>query len=206
MRNYRAEAAFFLGALALTSLACGLSGQILTPEEATRQAEEEAAANVIVYENPVDGLQPGDKATVVGRSLLVNMYAAPGGKISGGEQKGGEATVLEAALMEGEVWYKIEAPGGTWWVKTEALEPIEGAIEDEDRIKAGDTVFLIGKRYIVDMYKSPGGFIGAGQERGVEVTVVATALHDDALWYLIEAPTGQGWVPEDNIALEAPAE
>jgi hypothetical protein len=44
----------------------------------------------------------------------------------------------------------------------------------------------------------------AGQERGVEVTIIEIAEHEGEWWYKIDAPTGEGWVPAENITADAP--
>ena len=76
-------------------------------------------------------------------------------------------------------------------------ETIEGYME-------GDIVYLTG-RYLVSLMDGPGSNkMIAGQERGVEVTIVGAAVVDGVIWYQIDAPTGSGWVPEDNLTTEAP--
>jgi len=69
---------------------------------------------------------------------------------------------------------------------------------------AGDTVYLTG-RYLISMMDAPGSNkMIAGQERGVAVTIINSATVDGVIWYQIDAPTGQGWVPESNLTTEAP--
>ena len=75
----------------------------------------------------------------------------------------------------------------------------------QEGLQPGDTVYLTNKSLLVSLMSEPGGNrMIAGQERGVEVKIVQVANVEGVLWYLIDAPTGQGWVPEDNITTEAP--
>jgi len=75
----------------------------------------------------------------------------------------------------------------------------------ENSIEAGTVVYLTGRGYLINIVDSPGSFhMIAGQERGVEVTILDSSLYKDEIWYLILAPTGQGWVPEENVTTEEP--
>jgi len=79
----------------------------------------------------------------------------------------------------------------------EAAEAVEGFGE-------GDTVYLTGK-FLVSLMDAPGSKkMIAGQERGMAVTIISSAMVDGVIWYQIDAPTGIGWVPEDNLTTEAP--
>ena len=71
--------------------------------------------------------------------------------------------------------------------------------------QVGYTVYLIGTGLLIKLVAEPGatGMI-ANQERGAEVTIIEVTEHEGELWYKIDAPTGQGWVPAENITLEAP--
>ena len=69
----------------------------------------------------------------------------------------------------------------------------------------GDTVYLTNKSLLVSLMDGPGSNkMIAGQERGAQVTILQASTVDGVTWYFIDAPTGQGWVPEDNITTEAP--
>ena len=69
----------------------------------------------------------------------------------------------------------------------------------------GDTVYLSGKGYLIRLVDKPGGSrMIAGQEKGVEVQIVNMTQFEDDTWYLVDAPTGEGWVPSENISIEKP--
>ncbi len=191
-----------IGLLVLASLACKQAGEVLTPAEATARAEEAAQAGFTSSGAAADGeFQAGDTATLIGRSFLVNLYDAPKGKISAGQERGTAVTVLESTSHEGEVWYKIEAPTGEGWVSADNLEPVEEEISGP---QPGDEVYLAGKSYLVNFLDQPGGKMIAGQERGVAITILEVAQYEGDIWYKISAPTGEGWVPSENISTEAP--
>jgi hypothetical protein len=192
------------GLLILASLACAQAGEILTPDEATARAQE-AIQPVVSGSSSVSGgaFEAGATATLVGRSLLVNLFDAPGGKISAGQERGATVTVLEASMLGDVVWYKISAPTGEGWVPEENLEPAAGT-EAIEGPQPGDGVYLQGRSFLVNLLDEPGGKIVAGQERGMAVTILQVAEVDGTVWYKIDAPTGQGWVPAENITTEEP--
>ena len=77
--------------------------------------------------------------------------------------------------------------------------------ELQEGFQVGDIVYLTNKSFLVNMMSEPGGNrMIAVQERGVLVDILQAATVDGELWYFINAPTGQGWVPEANITDEAP--
>ncbi|HSG68266.1 MAG TPA: hypothetical protein VK994_06130, partial [Bacteroidales bacterium] len=77
--------------------------------------------------------------------------------------------------------------------------------ELQEGFQVGDVVYLTNKSFLVNMMSEPGGNrMIAVQERGVLVDILQAATVDGELWYFINAPTGQGWVPEANITDEAP--
>ena len=79
------------------------------------------------------------------------------------------------------------------------------SIVAEDSIPTGSTVYLIGRSYLINLVETPGSLrMIAGQERGVSVEILDSTLHEDEIWYLIDAPTGTGWVREENVSTEAP--
>ena len=63
-----------------------------------------------------EGPQPGDGVYLVGKSYLVNFLDAPGGKIIAGQERGAAVTIMEVAQVEGDTWYKVDAPAGQGWV------------------------------------------------------------------------------------------
>ena len=177
----------------------------MTPAEATVRAQE--GLQPVTTGGSVEGsaFQAGDTATLTGRSFLVNLFDQPGGKISAGQERGSTVTVLESALQGEDTWYHIEAPTGEGWVKSDNLEPIEGAgTETIEGPQPGDEAYLAGTSFLVNFLDAPDGRIIAGQERGVAITILEVTQLDGVAWYHIEAPTGQGWVPAENITTEAP--
>lgn len=79
----------------------------------------------------------------------------------------------------------------------EEIEAVEGFGE-------GDTVYLTG-RYLINLMDAPGGNIIGAQERGVAVIILAAATAGDGeVWYQVDAPAGNYWVPEANLTTEAP--
>ncbi len=193
-----------IGLLVLAGLACAQAGEILEPAEATARAVEADQAG---FESSgaveTSEFEAGDTASLVGRSFLVNLYSEPGGKILAGQERGTAVTVLETFMFQDRLWYRIDAPTGEGWVPGEALE----AIEEEaplDGPQPGDEVYLAGKSYLVNFLDKPGGLMITGQERGAAVTILELAQHEDDTWYKIDAPAGQGWVPSENITIEAP--
>lgn len=195
--------------LIAASLACAQAGEVMTPQEATARAEE-ALSRPDREGSTAGEFQPGDTAALTGRSFLVNIMDTPAGRISAGQERGAVVTVLQATEVEGDIWYQIEAPTGSGWVRYDSLEAVEGeeaGPDDEEAagaIPAGETVTLSGRSFLVNLYDEPGGRISAGQERGATVTVLGSTTYEGVVWYQIDAPTGQGWVPEENISTEAP--
>ena len=75
----------------------------------------------------------------------------------------------------------------------------------ENSIPTGTTVYLTGRTYLINIFDAPGSLkMVAGQERGVAVVILDSTLLKDEIWYLIDAPTGQGWVHEENLTTEKP--
>ncbi len=206
---------FFIVLLAFVGLACEKSGRILTPEEATAEAEEG------VFRPDEEGgsatgaeFAPGSNASIVGSGFLINLVDVPGGRIAGSQARGSTVEVIESAEFEGEIWYHVDSETGEGWLRAENLEAIEsesgveGEVEGEEAaagLGEGDSVYLVSNGFLVNLLREPNGTIIAVQERGVEVTIVDVFEADDgALWYLIDAPTGEGWVPAENISVDAP--
>jgi hypothetical protein len=205
----------FIGLLVIASLACEQAGDILTPEEATARAQEG------VFRPGVDGgsaagaqFEPGDSAHIIGTGFLINLQDVPGGRLVGSQSRGSTVEILESSEFEGEVWYHVDSETGEGWLRAENLEPIEGETvegggEEEGAAAegpgAGDTVYLVSTGFLVNLLEEPGGRLVAVQERGVAVTIEEVFEDDNgSLWYLIDAPTGEGWISADNISVEAP--
>jgi hypothetical protein len=205
----------FIGLLILVSLACEQSGEILSPEEATARAQEGVFQPSDDRETATGAqFEPGDPANVIGSGFLINLLDVPGGRIAGSQSRGSTVEILESADFEGEIWYHVDSETGDGWLRATNLEPVEGeteeAGEDEEAPTLagpieGDTVYLVSSGFLVNLLAEPGGRVQAVQERGVAVTILQRfEAEEGVFWYLIDAPTGQGWVSEDNISLEAP--
>lgn len=204
---------FFIVMLVFVGLACQQSGEILSEEDATARAEEgifrpESGGSTVGAE-----LEIGSSATVVGSGFLINLLDVPGGTIAGSQSRGSTVVILSSAEYEGEVWYEVDSETGDGWLKAASLEPIaeEGSTAEGEGGSepsgpgAGDTVYLISNGFLVNLLKEPNGQIQAVQERGVEVIIEDVFVtDDDETWYLISAPTGEGWVSIENISEEAP--
>ncbi len=203
---------FFIAILVFVGLACQQAGDILTEEEATARAEEGIF-------RPGEGgsaagaqFESGSMVTVIGSGFLINLVDVPGGRIAGSQSRGSTVTVIESAEFEGEIWYHVDSETGDGWIKAENLEaqePEEGEEGSESGSTVsgpavGDTAFLVSNGFLVNLLKEPNGQIQAVQERGVEVTIQDVFETDGEVWYLISAPTGEGWVSSVNISEEAP--
>ncbi|UCG24072.1 MAG: hypothetical protein JSW55_18395 [Chloroflexota bacterium] len=203
-----------IGSLLLAVLACAQAGEIIAPEEATRRAEEEQSD---VFTTGNGGaiedaeLQPGDQGELVGSNFIINFFERPGGRIIAGQERGAIVTVLEAADDGERIWYKIEAPTGEGWVTENSIEKVAGDSAEEDGSggeisgpQPGDTVYLTGTGFIINLLKEPNGLINAGQNRGAEVVIQEVFEQDGEVWYLVDAEGGDGWIPAENISTEAP--
>lgn len=211
----------FIGLLVLVSLACAQSGDILSSEEATARAQEGVFQPGDGGESAADAqFELGDSANVTGSGFLINLLDVPGGRIAGSQSRGSTVEILESADFEGEIWYHVDSETGDGWLRATNLEPVEGEAEEEGEAgeeevvgedatlagpTEGDTVYLVSTGFLVNLLSEPGGRLQAVQERGVAVIILQRFEAEDGIfWYNIDAPTGQGWVSEDNISLEAP--
>ena len=200
-----------VGVIILAGVACQ-TGEVITPEEATARAKESRAVVVKKTATPGgksttggDVIPSGSKATLVGKAYLINIYKEAGStRILTQQEKGVEVEVQDVTEVDGETWYLIKAPAGQGWVKAENLS-IPKKSEAAEGPQVGDTVYLAGKSYLINLYKEPGSNrIIAQQERGVAVEIKDIADHEGETWYLIDAPTGLGWVKGENITTEKP--
>jgi len=199
------------GFILLAGIACE-KGEVITPAEATARAKQSRAVVVKKTATPggktdegSDVIASGAKATLVGKAYLVNIYKEAGStRILTQQEKGVEVEVQDVTSVDGETWYLIKAPAGQGWVKAENLE-VKESKSDSSGPQAGDTVYLAGKAYLVNLYKEPGELrIIAQQERGAAVEIKDVTEVDGETWYLIDAPTGMGWVKAENITTEKP--
>ncbi len=195
-----------IGTLLLAGLACQ-TGQILTPEEATARALATAEAPVgtpVTIASSTE-FQAGQVVEFSSKEFLVPIYEKPGDTSAFYfATRGDEATIVKSQQYEGETWYFVKSVGVEGWVPGNELKARQGEAAGEGP-QPGDTAYLTGKGYLINLMESAGSKrIVAGQERGVEVTILEIVRVEDTLWYKIEAPTGVGWVPKENITSEAP--
>ncbi len=197
------------GLLLVTSAAC-VKGEVITPAEATARAKAARSVKVKKTATPggktesgADVIPNGTKAVLVGKAYLINIYKEPGStRIHVQQEKGVEVTVQDATTVDGETWYLIDAPAGQGWVKAENLEI---QTEEASGFKSGDTAYLAGKSYLINLYQEPDGKrIIAQQERGAQVEIKDVHQADGETWYLVDAPTGLGWVRAENVTAEKP--
>ncbi len=108
------------------------------------------------------------------------------------------ASIL-ACKQSGDILTEAEAT-------TRALPTITPtAVVAEDSLPPGTVAYLGGQGYLISLVDAPGSLrMIAGQERGVEITVIQSSLHEGEIWYLVDAPTGEGWIPEENLTTEKP--
>jgi hypothetical protein len=195
-----------IGLLVLASLACSQAGEILSPEEATAQAIEASKPKVVVTADVVGGadFEPGDEIEFVGAGYLVPLRKNPGDRSAYSHAGRGDlGVVLGSQVVDGEIWYQVDGPSGEGWVQAKDLEAVEGEAATEG-FQTGDEVYLVGKGYLINILNEPGGRLVANQERGVAATVLASADYEGEIWYLIDAPTGEGWVKTENLTTEEP--
>lgn len=108
------------------------------------------------------------------------------------------ASIL-ACQQSGDIITEAEATARAMPTSTPTSIVAEGSLE------SGTVAYLTGKSYLINLVDAPGSFhMIAGQERGVEVIVIQSTLHKDKIWYLVDAPTGEGWLPEENLTTEKP--
>ncbi|MFZ0548119.1 MAG: hypothetical protein WAM60_21920 [Candidatus Promineifilaceae bacterium] len=182
----------------------------MSPEEATARAQEGVFRPSDNGGGSAAGAEyaVGDSANVVGSGFLINLLDVPGGRIAGSQSRGSTVEILESTEYEGTIWYHVDSETGDGWLKAENLEPAETEAVEESAPTGpgtGDTVYLVSNGFLINLLDEPNGRLIAVQERGVAVTIEDVFTADDgSTWYLINAPTGEGWIPTDNISEEAP--
>lgn len=219
-----------IAALVLASLACNQAGQIMTPEEATAVARGEpvdgSSQGGATSSGSGEGMfAVGQDVQFVGTGFLIPIMKNPGDRMAySNAARGQTATVVGSQeLDDGSIWYQIESSAGDGWVAAASLAAVEGEVapaaeetgaenaEGEAAAPAGDTyevgstVYLTGTAFLLNLYDAPGSkTIRANQQRGEPVVVLEVTDVDGVAWYKIDAPTGEGWVPEENLTAEAP--
>lgn len=202
-RNVWLAGILFLGLWLLPSLACSQAGEILPPEEATVRARQAVAPTTTKPAAAQAEFQVDDTVEFAGAGFLVPLYKEIGDKSAFSHAGRGETgTVLGSREVDGVIWYLVDGPSGEGWVPAESLKAME---EKAPAVQVGDVVYLTGKGYLINLVDEPGSMhMIAGQERGREVLIVKIAEHEGKTWYKIDAPTGEGWVPAENITTEQP--
>lgn len=189
----------------LVSLACTQSGEILSPAEATQRvrATEDAKIQEIAGQAEEAELYNGDSFVFAGSGSLISLYSEPGARSAFSHaSQGEEGVVISSKSVDGDIWYLVEGGAGKGWVPEENVKALEGGTED---LFLGQDVYLVGKGYLINIVDEPGGLtIVTNQQRGEKVSVLKKVVEDGKVWYLIDAPAGEGWVPEDNLSLEKP--
>ncbi|OQY21322.1 MAG: hypothetical protein B6I34_07515 [Anaerolineaceae bacterium 4572_32.1] len=194
----------FAALLLLPSLACSQAGEILTSEEATARARQVAEPTTTKPAAVQAELKNGDKVEFVGEGFLIPLYKNIGDRSAFSHAGRNETgTVLGSQEADGEMWYLVDGPSGEGWVPAESLQVIDDEASTGPQV--GDKVYLTGKGYLISIAPEPGSMkMIAGQERGVEVTIIDVADVEGETWYKIDAPTGEGWIPAENITTEKP--
>lgn len=192
--------------LLVVGLACE-TGEILTPEEATRRAEATLNPGGVEETAAEAQLEEGDSVQFVSSSFLVALHPEPGDPTAEAHIARGETgTVQGSEVYEGEIWYRVETDAGAGWVNAEFINRAAAEGEGDEGIQVGDRVYLTAQGFLINFMSEPGGNrIVAGQERGALVTVRAIEEVEGTTWYRVEASAGTGWVPEDNITTEQPS-
>ena len=203
-RNAWIAGFLFLGLWLLPSLACQQAGEILTPAEATERARQAAVPTATKPTVSQAEFQVGDEVEFAGTGFLVPLYQQVGDTSAFSHAGRGETgTVLGSQEADGQIWYLVDGPSGEGWVKAESLTALGEGTPAGPQV--GDMVYLTGTGYLITIVAEPGGTrMVAGQERGVEVTILEIAEQEGETWFKIDAPTGEGWVPAENIATEKP--
>jgi len=220
----RSRFVWIIAMLLMLSLACAQAGEVLTPAEATERARGGSLAGD--DEPGVEGAEfaRDQQVEFTGTGFLISLYAQPGDTVARSHiSRGSKGTVLASREFEGETWYQVSTSAGNGWVPAEFVKAVEDGStastgteggetaepedggEGADGPRPGDTAYLAGRAFLVGLMEAPGSKrMIAGQERGARVTVVDVTEVDGVLWYLVDAPTGKGWVSAENISTEAP--
>jgi len=198
--NSRIALALFASTALVAGIACE-TGQVLSPDDATQAAvETRAAAAGGVSSGPaVDPqFEAGDQVEFTGVSFLIGLAANAGDSdMLTHVERGASGTVLESTGLDGVAWYQVETDAGTGWVKADVLRRVPTTVAG---LEVGAEVRLVGTEFLI-MLRDAAGSIRqiAGQERGALVTILEIVEVNGELWYKVDAPTGDGWVPQRNL-------
>lgn len=189
-------------ALILAALGCAQAGEILTPAEATERVRLTAEADVISGGEGEGVFEVGEEVEITGSEFLIPLRDIPEpGPAVAHVPRGEFGTVLNFREVAGEMWYLVDSISGEGWLQVEYLK----SLEVDAGPQVGDTVFLTGRGYMINIYRAPGEvFMVAQQERGVEVVILQIGDFEGKTWVQIEAPTGTGWVELENVSVTPP--
>ena len=116
---------------------------------------------------------------------------------------GTNGKVDSSVLVDGEVWYKILSSVANGYVTIDGLKDSSDGGKTIS-FEVGDTPYLNGISYLVQLFDSPGSLMARiQQERGIQVEILQIeALDDGAVWYEVDSPAGQGWVTADSLSVD----
>jgi hypothetical protein len=197
--NIKIALALFASTTLLAGLACD-TGQILEPDQATQAVMETRAAAAAAASGPATDAQyvEGDEVEFTGVSFLIGLAANAGDTdMVTHVERGATGTVLESTAYDGAAWYRVQTDAGTGWVKANALQRMPTAVEG---LEVGSQARIAGTGFLI-MLRDAAGSIRqiAGQERGVIVTILEIRDVGGETWYFVDAPTGDGWLPAENL-------
>lgn len=197
-----------LVSLLLASLACSKAGQIVSIEEATAIAEQ------IVDTGGLDTSFKNAEGAIFTADDIVSFYAGddvdmvPVYKDAGDSKPfsevptGTNGKVDSSVLVDGEVWYKILTSVANGYVTIDGLkDPSDGGAAVVYEV--GDTPYLDGISYLVQLFDSPGSLMARiQQERGIQVEILQIEDLDGTTWYQVDSPAGEGWVTTESLSVD----
>ncbi len=198
-----------LVSLLMASLACSKAGQVVSIEEATAIAEQiedtggldtsfKNAEGAVFLADDIISFYAGDDVDVV------PVYKDAGDKKPYTEVPSGTSGKVDSSvLVDGVVWYKILTSISNGYVTLDGLKDAgDGGYSAS--FEVGDTPYLNGISYLVQLFDSPGSLMARiQQERGIQVEVLQIeALDDGTVWYEVDSPAGQGWVTVDSLSVD----
>jgi hypothetical protein len=210
--------AFFL---LFASLACQQAGEVLSPAEATERAlpptrEVDPSTNGNTSEGEAEDtlFKAGDVVELIGDLPMVMIFReANRSTLMGTALSGSQVTVVDVLVEHDTVWYYITGlDTGDVWVEEESMLLVESneggessSGEGSSEPQVGDTVYLTGPLFVVNLFEEPGGLgFSTVQDRGVAVEVLEILELEGDLWYRLDSDGGEGWLPSENITTEPP--
>lgn len=188
-----------LSVLFAFTLACAQSGQIITEAEATARAMPTAAPTLSAMDAG-SLFAAGDAIELISSGFLVPLSKNAGDRTAFSHAARGDmGTILGAEMVDGVIWYQVDSGAGIGWVENTYVKAV--GIEVVDGVwQPGTTVYTASKGYLTNLMDAAGSIhMIAGQERGVAVTVLESAVVEGVNWYLVDTPTGQGWADRKSV-------